>query len=323
MYIPCNKTGKGYYRMLQEMDLDSTRIVNQGENTRSLNVKPTIEPTLCPEDEEEHEDDDDYENYDDDYGKGGTGKKGRGEKDDDDKSGKKDKTHQKKEKGEKNDDDRSGKKDKIYQKKDKSGKDEDDKTGKKDKTYQKKDKKDDSNNSGNGCCGTCCSVEDAVDPTTRNDNSTLYRILNRGYLNCGVGPLGAPGFLWETSPGSFAGLEVDVCTAVAAALFGYNNLERSTEELNQDDYTGTSRVRLIPIPPELRWQYLLHHPEEEHGVDVLFRSTHTLERDVYEPTTRQGFEFPPPTSGTIWSLGAVPPTWPVPKPWTLNPRPTV
>ena len=153
----------------------------------------------------------------------------------------------------------------------------------------------DSNDSGGGSCGACGSLEDAVDPTTLHDNSTLYRILNRGYLNCGVGPLGAPGFLWETSPGTFAGLEVDVCTAVAAALFGNDNLERSTEELNQDDYTGTSRVRLIPIPPEHRWQYLLHHPDEpEHGVDVLFRSTHTLERDVYEPTTQHGFEFSTP-----------------------------
>ena len=48
--------------------------------------------------------------------------------------------------------------------------------------------------------------------------SSLDRIKERGYLICGVnGEL--PGFSFVNSDGDYAGIDVDLCRAIAAALF--------------------------------------------------------------------------------------------------------
>jgi len=63
-------------------------------------------------------------------------------------------------------------------------------------------------------------------------NSRLQTVIDRGELNCGVDG-GIPGFSF-VEDGAYSGLDVDVCKAVAAALFGdpeavvYRNLD-STE----------------------------------------------------------------------------------------------
>ncbi|MEM7797443.1 MAG: amino acid ABC transporter substrate-binding protein [Cyanobacteria bacterium P01_C01_bin.118] len=76
---------------------------------------------------------------------------------------------------------------------------------------------------------------DAVDTvaTAVSGGSRLETVLSRGTLNCGVDG-GIPGFSFVDESGTYSGLDVDVCKAVAAALFDdpdaveYRNLD-STE----------------------------------------------------------------------------------------------
>lgn len=48
---------------------------------------------------------------------------------------------------------------------------------------------------------------------------TLEAVRARGYINCGVGE-NAPGFSYVSSKGSWSGLEIEYCSALAAAVFG-------------------------------------------------------------------------------------------------------
>ncbi|MEO0394642.1 MAG: transporter substrate-binding domain-containing protein, partial [Cyanobacteria bacterium P01_A01_bin.137] len=93
----------------------------------------------------------------------------------------------------------------------------------------------------------CGGAQDAVDTATDaagdaadtvadavgGGGSRLDTVLSRGTLNCGVDG-GIPGFSFVDESGTYSGLDVDVCKAVAAALFDdpeaveYRNLD-STE----------------------------------------------------------------------------------------------
>jgi general L-amino acid transport system substrate-binding protein len=55
-------------------------------------------------------------------------------------------------------------------------------------------------------------------PPQQSGVSQLDRIKNRGYLICGVnGEL--PGFSFVNAEGKYAGIDVDFCRAIAAAIF--------------------------------------------------------------------------------------------------------
>lgn len=87
--------------------------------------------------------------------------------------------------------------------------------------------------------------------------STLELVTKRGQLNCGInGEL--PGFSAKASQG-WAGLDVDMCKAVAAAVLG-----------------DASKVNFVPLTAQQRFAEL-----EAGKVDMLARnSTITLQRDV-------------------------------------------
>ncbi|MEC8037592.1 MAG: transporter substrate-binding domain-containing protein, partial [Pseudomonadota bacterium] len=77
---------------------------------------------------------------------------------------------------------------------------------------------------------------------------TLSDTIARGALNCGVN-IGVPGFAEQADDGSWSGLDVDVCRAVSAAIFGdadmveyfpVNSSERFNR-LNSGDYDLLSR----------------------------------------------------------------------------------
>jgi general L-amino acid transport system substrate-binding protein len=87
--------------------------------------------------------------------------------------------------------------------------------------------------------------------------ATLDTVKQRGKLVCGVNP-GTPGFGAPNDKGEFAGLDVDVCKAVAAAVFG-----------------DASKVEYKPLNAEQRFTAL-----QSGEVDMLSRnSTWTLSRD--------------------------------------------
>ena len=101
---------------------------------------------------------------------------------------------------------------------------------------------------------------------------TLSVIRERGFLKCGISSVAIFAEL-DPTRNEWTGLDVDFCKALSAAIFD-----------------GAVHVRYDVISPSERF-LALHQGD----VDVLAReTTHTLERDVQEPTTESGFTFSPP-----------------------------
>jgi general L-amino acid transport system substrate-binding protein len=98
--------------------------------------------------------------------------------------------------------------------------------------------------------------------------STLEQVKKKKYLACGV-TQGVAGFSTPDSKGVWKGLEVDICKAVAAAVFGDEN-----------------KVKFVPLNAPVRFTAL-----QSGEVDILSRvTTWTLGRD-----TAQGLNFAPTT----------------------------
>jgi general L-amino acid transport system substrate-binding protein len=87
---------------------------------------------------------------------------------------------------------------------------------------------------------------------------TLKTVKERGALLCGVNQ-GLPGFSNADSQGQWSGLDVDLCRAIAAAIFG-----------------DPSKVRFVPLSTAERFEAL-----RSGKIDVLVRnSTWTMSREV-------------------------------------------
>ena len=84
-----------------------------------------------------------------------------------------------------------------------------------------------------GCEGESTSDQTQPGQESQKITSRLDVVKNRGKLNCGVDG-GIPGFSYVDQNGNYSGIDVDICKAVAAALFNdpnaveYRNLD-STE----------------------------------------------------------------------------------------------
>ena len=101
-----------------------------------------------------------------------------------------------------------------------------------------------------------------------DSGATLAAVKQRGVLNCGVST-GVTGFSAPDSQGKWSGLDVDVCRALAAAIFGSGD-----------------KVKFSPATAEQRFPML-----QSGEVDLLSRNTTwTLTRD-----TVNGFNFAPVT----------------------------
>lgn len=106
------------------------------------------------------------------------------------------------------------------------------------------------------------------DKITQSRSSHLDAVKERGYLICGIGGE-LPGFSFVDATGNHAGLDVDLCRAVASALF--------------DDPT---KVKFLNFDTQARFSAL-----DSGKVDLLSRNTtNTLSRD-----TKLGWEFTPTT----------------------------
>src|SRR6476619_6897625 len=87
--------------------------------------------------------------------------------------------------------------------------------------------------------------------------ATLDVVRERGFVNCGVGENFA-GFFAPDNAGKWSGLDVDVCRALSAAIFG-----------------APDKVKYLPATPATRFAQL-----QSGQVDLLSRSvTWTLARD--------------------------------------------
>jgi general L-amino acid transport system substrate-binding protein len=130
-----------------------------------------------------------------------------------------------------------------------------------------------------GCFGVGASVNASVLANSTIDRqgnisqatrSRLDTVMARGRLVCGVeGTI--PGFSFVDSQGRYSGLDVDICRAIAAAIFG---------DASRVEYRNLSSTDRFPA---LR----------NGDVDLLSRnSTWTASRDA---TNGNGFDFAPPT----------------------------
>src|SRR5260370_7738298 len=79
---------------------------------------------------------------------------------------------------------------------------------------------------------------------------TLKTVKDRGMLSCGVSQ-GLPGFSAPDDKANWTGLDVDVCRAVAAAIF-----------------TDATKVNFVPLSPKPRFPAL-----QSGEIDVLSRNT--------------------------------------------------
>jgi general L-amino acid transport system substrate-binding protein len=94
--------------------------------------------------------------------------------------------------------------------------------------------------------------------TQPNKNGTLAKVLEKGYLYCGVSN-GLPGFSNPNPQGEWEGLDVEYCQAVAAAVLG-----------------DKSKVEYVPLTTTARFSAL-----QLGIVDILSRNTTwTLHRDT-------------------------------------------
>ena len=95
-------------------------------------------------------------------------------------------------------------------------------------------------------------------PAFAQQQSTFDAVRSKGYVQCGVNT-GVAGFSAPDSKGVFRGIDVDVCRAVAAAMFG--------------DHT---KVRYTPLTAQQRFTAL-----QSGEVDILSRNTTwTITRDT-------------------------------------------
>jgi general L-amino acid transport system substrate-binding protein len=72
----------------------------------------------------------------------------------------------------------------------------------------------------------------------------LSRIQSRGVLGCGIEP-DVPGFAERDANGRYRGLDVDICRAVAAAIFGTPDKVRFATTLSVDDFRRDDTIDMV------------------------------------------------------------------------------
>src|SRR5215467_6648092 len=74
--------------------------------------------------------------------------------------------------------------------------------------------------------------------------SRLQRVRARGYLVCGV-ESGVAGFATVDAQGRYAGLDIDMCRAVAAAIFGSDQKVRFVETATLDQFLSSNDIDIV------------------------------------------------------------------------------
>lgn len=116
-------------------------------------------------------------------------------------------------------------------------------------------------------CPTCAAAAPAAPAAPAGFGEILKAVQARGKLKCGVNPTN-PGFATVDSAGAYAGLDIDMCRAIAAAVLG-----------------KADAVEYVPTTGETRFTLL-----QSGDIDVLVRSTTwTFTRD-----TDLALNFAPP-----------------------------
>jgi general L-amino acid transport system substrate-binding protein len=85
-------------------------------------------------------------------------------------------------------------------------------------------------------------------------SKVLTAVRKRGYVTCGVNP-GLPGFAFPDIRGNWRGFDVDICRAVAAAVFGDADKVRFTPINAQDRFSALQKGQIDLLSRNTSWSY--------------------------------------------------------------------
>ena len=83
-------------------------------------------------------------------------------------------------------------------------------------------------------------------------DTTLEDVREKGFVQCGVSQ-GVPGFSNADDAGNWSGIDVDVCRAVAAAIFGDDRMVRFTPLSNKQRFTALSSGEIDILSRNTTW----------------------------------------------------------------------
>ena len=86
----------------------------------------------------------------------------------------------------------------------------------------------------------------AMSLTAAQAATTLEAVQEKGFVQCGVSQ-GLPGFSQADDSGDWSGIDVDLCRAVAAAIFGDGSKVRFTPLSNKQRFTalGSGEIDIL------------------------------------------------------------------------------
>jgi general L-amino acid transport system substrate-binding protein len=89
---------------------------------------------------------------------------------------------------------------------------------------------------------------------TAHAGKTLDGVKSKGYVQCGVST-GLPGFSAADEKGQFTGLDVDMCRAVAAAIFGDAGKVKYSPLTAKERFTALQSGEIDMLPRNTTWTY--------------------------------------------------------------------
>ncbi|MBM3649148.1 MAG: amino acid ABC transporter substrate-binding protein [Alphaproteobacteria bacterium] len=104
----------------------------------------------------------------------------------------------------------------------------------------------------NTLAATAASIVAFITSSTAMAGKDLDAIKARGALNCGVG-IGTAGFMLADSQGKWRGLSVDVCRAVAAAIFGDAEKVKYAPLTSQQRFTAVQSGEVDIVMGNATW----------------------------------------------------------------------
>lgn len=126
-----------------------------------------------------------------------------------------------------------------------------------------------------------------ADKSSGDERSTLSAVRARGYVSCGASQ-GTVGFSRPDDKGYWRGLDVDMCRAVAAAVFGDQNKARFVPLTGQQRLTALQTGEIDVLPRTTTWTM----QRDANGVNFTFPSYFDyvgflLRKDLNVTTTRE------------------------------------
>ena len=104
--------------------------------------------------------------------------------------------------------------------------------------------------------GVAMTISGSPSFAASHGSSTLDDVKAKGFVQCGVSE-GLPGFSNPNDVGKWAGLDVDICRAIAAAIFGDGNLVKFTPLSANERFTALQSGKVDILSRNTTWTMTL------------------------------------------------------------------